>query len=357
MKRFLITAVTFLCLTGMSFADSMNVGIIQGLWFSQDNYFVGDTIRIYTAVQNNSGADVEGIVEFFDNNVAIGSKNFSTLDKRIVEIWNDTVATKGKHQFSVRITELLKNKPGEAKEPISPRVIKSENIITVDIDTDKDGIGNKEDLDDDNDGFSDIDEKKAGTDLLDKTSAPKESEKKIESTPSSESSENLLDSILGILKGENEKKSNEPKPDDKPEELRALKDDKLVDKEPVVPESEVIKNLEEKYPFVQKVTKPVNNFQNLVVPSIIKEQERAQTKRTAADVTINPQDDGIDPLPPVKQKNEFGFWLWTIYGWILSLGQWLFSSLIGIMIVIFGGIYLLLKIIFKIFGSRTRIIS
>ena len=59
-------------------------------------------------MQNNSGNDVSGNIEFFDKGQSLGIKTFSALDNRIIESWMDTVAVSGEHEFSVRITQLIK---------------------------------------------------------------------------------------------------------------------------------------------------------------------------------------------------------------------------------------------------------
>jgi len=154
------------------FAQSSNIGIVTGIWFSEDVFFSGDPIRIYTAVQNNSGEDIEGDVEFFDNDISIGKKDFTAPNSRVVEVWLDTTVTKGKHNYSVTFTEAQINKSGEVPKTITPRSIKSSDTIIVDNDSDGDNIGDTEDLDDDNDGFSDIEEITKGSDPLDKNSIP-----------------------------------------------------------------------------------------------------------------------------------------------------------------------------------------
>lgn len=123
---------------------------------------------------------------------------------------------------------------------------------------------------------------------------------------------------------------------------------------PLPPE---IINLQEQYPFLEKVTKPINELQNKVVPVLEKEKTFAAGKKVEYDVTINPADDGVSPLPPIKEKNELKYWMFTIYGWALWLGIWLFTTAIGISILIIFSLYLLIKILIRLFRPRNRIIS
>lgn len=152
-------------------AQSVNTGLIEGIWFSKDIYTVGETIRIYTAVQNNSGSEVSGEVHFFDNGETISVEPFTVLDDRITEVWTDTEAVEGEHTFTVSVEELKKSGT-QGSEEFTPKKRVSRGTVQVILDTDGDGIANEDDKDDDNDGFSDSVEKKQGSDPLDKTSIP-----------------------------------------------------------------------------------------------------------------------------------------------------------------------------------------
>ena len=77
-----------------------NTGIIQGLWFSEENFFDGDTVRVYTALQNNSGEEVYGVVEFYRNDLLLGEKKFTARNNSITELWIDTVMYSGAHNYS-----------------------------------------------------------------------------------------------------------------------------------------------------------------------------------------------------------------------------------------------------------------
>lgn len=320
----------------VSFAQSSNIGIIKGIWFSEDIFFAQDTIRIYTAIQNNSGDDIQGTVEFFDNDISIGTKNFTALDNRLAEIWIDTVVSEGKHDYSVTITEAAINRPGEAAEPITPRVIKSDDTIIVDVDTDGDNIGDKVDTDDDNDGFSDSEEKLEGTDPLNINSTPEpvheDDEIEVDDT-------SFLNQILDII-------SDSSDSGDMDDENVSLEND-----EKIYP-PEFIQNIEKSYPVITQITQPINNAQNNIIPKIKKEKIRISELRDRADILKTKEPTIEGEVPVYKEQTEFTYWMYTIYQYILSAASWVFSCLLCMIVLMFVIIHILLKLVFRIFRNR-----
>lgn len=346
MKKILLLLIFTFTIPILVSAQSSNIGIIKGIWFSEDIFFAGDPIRIYTAIQNNSGEDIEGSVEFFDNDISIGKKNFTALDRRVSELWIDTIVSEGKHDYSVAITEAVINRPGEAAEPITPRVIESDETITADIDTDGDRIGNSDDPDDDNDGFTDIEEKKEGTDPLSKEDKPTIIEPVTE-----KEKDNFLNDIVNVLKGDSEKKEKTSNSD--------IAND-IDEPEIIIPP--VIQKLETSYPVISKVTQPLNTIQNIVVPSAEKERIRVVRKIKPAPIENKAPADGINTdIDALAEYNHgltgWQYWLWSIYSWILLGIKWIFSCLICMILLIFFGIHLILRLLFKLFRRKNRIIS
>lgn len=148
-----------------SFANASNAGIVRGLWYDQETFFAGETVRVYVAVRNNTGADLSGTVEFFVNGNKIERNNIAALDGRIIESWADWTPDYGTSSISATLsrTELSSTASGtKAVEVVSAL---AEDVVFIDYDTDKDGLGNLVDKDD-GDGITDQDEKNAGTDPL-----------------------------------------------------------------------------------------------------------------------------------------------------------------------------------------------
>lgn len=291
----IILSLSLLVIPFVSFAETANVGIIQGIWFSQDTYFVGDTIRIYTAVQNNTGGDIEGEVDFFNNDEWLGTKKFTSLDGRITEVWMDSVATLGEHQFSVRIVELLRSSPGEEAENVTPRVIESENIIIVEHrpipETGDDEAKEQEDFEEIPSWFA-----------------------------------KFLENFFGT-------KADQGVSDDDSLESLAVK------------EPQKVRELGEQYPIVQKIIQPMNNFQNTVVTRTQNEQTRIQEKRSAPSEATGTDSENT----PVQQPS----WWFILYEGILFGIEWIFSQFVAVLLLTFFGIYLILKALFKIFGRRS----
>ncbi len=170
LKLFCSVFVLWLFLSGQLVSaqdDTHNAGFVSGVWYSQTPFFKGDQIRIYSAIQNQSGFDIIGQVQFYDGDSVIGQADFSVINGRLVEEWVDWQATEGEHSISAKITEAKKSEVGQEPETITLRFVSSKaDVQYADVDTDKDRIGDKEDEDDDNDGLSDQEEIALGTNLI-----------------------------------------------------------------------------------------------------------------------------------------------------------------------------------------------
>lgn len=146
---------------------ALNAGFVDGIWYSKTPFFDGDEVRIYAVIQNQSGFDISGEVEFFSDDKLLSKSDFSAVNGRLIEKWADWKVIYGEHTISVKISNVEKSEIGQ--DPVSVGLI--ENIFIsekhiIDIDTDKDGIGNKDDFDDDGDGISDMEEIKTGANPL-----------------------------------------------------------------------------------------------------------------------------------------------------------------------------------------------
>lgn len=165
--KLLFFALLFLPVSFVS-AQELNAGFVQGLWYSKVPFFAGETVRIYTAIQNNSGFDITGTVTFLDNGESVGESVFSAVNGRIVEVWTDWEVTQGNHSVGANIKEALKVEVGKEPESISlGNALLGESQVFADEDTDKDNVGNLQDADDDNDLVPDETEEALGTNPLD----------------------------------------------------------------------------------------------------------------------------------------------------------------------------------------------
>jgi hypothetical protein len=146
---------------------NVNAGFVSGIWYSKDPFFAGEDVRIYTAIQNQSGFDITGKIQFFDNDEMISENSFSSISGQLIQEWTDWKVTEGDHEIYVKLSDTKKSEAGSEPEKIEI-IFPSSSVDKkfADIDTDGDGIGNKDDEDDDNDNLSDEKEKEIGTDPL-----------------------------------------------------------------------------------------------------------------------------------------------------------------------------------------------
>lgn len=164
----LFTALIFFfsALTAQAKEDA-NAGFVNGLWFSRYPFFAGDTVRLYAALQNNSGFDIKGAATFFDKNEKIGETDFSVVNGRLLEVWTDWQVAEGNHAISVAITEAFKAEVGKNPESIVLAFASfSQEPLMVGKDTDGDRVEDSKDTDDDNDGLLDSEEKQYKTNPL-----------------------------------------------------------------------------------------------------------------------------------------------------------------------------------------------
>ena len=166
MQKWLIIFILLCTPLEFSAAQEFNAGIVKGLWYDQELFFADEPIRMYVAVRNNTGADLKGAVEFFVNGERIERNFIDALNGRIVESWADWTPKYGTSTVSASLSRTEITSTASGTKSVTLRSTIAEDMIFVDLDTDKDDIGNAEDTDDDGDGVSDTEELEKGTDPL-----------------------------------------------------------------------------------------------------------------------------------------------------------------------------------------------
>jgi len=164
-----VLLLLFLCFFLTPFhvhAEDLNAGFVQGLWYSTPTVFAQKPVRIYVALRNNTDHDLTGTVRFTDNETRIGTSYVSALPGRLVEGWVDWVPVYGEHKIVATLTDVKLHIIGESAQNADAVSTLAEDTLTIDYDTDGDGIGNAIDTDDDNDTISDVDEIAQNTDPL-----------------------------------------------------------------------------------------------------------------------------------------------------------------------------------------------
>ncbi len=147
-----------------------NAGFVsQNIWYSKKNFFAGDSVIIHAVITSDGEYNFLGTVKFYDNKKLLGSTDFSIKKGVYVEDakikW---VSTFGDHNINALISNSRIFVNGKYISIVVSNNKSIANKSFVDMDTDGDKIGNREDLDDDGDGISDKEELKNGTDPLKK---------------------------------------------------------------------------------------------------------------------------------------------------------------------------------------------
>lgn len=167
-KFFSLFVASFIFVTPVSAETISNVGFAPGnIWYSQEPFFAGEKIRVYTVLYNASDKDIKGDVVFYDNNTVIDRSAFSIAKGRVQDIWTDWTPAEGNHNVRAELENTRVTLPGGGESTITlANAITGESTRVVELDTDGDNIPNSQDPDDDNDGISDTSEIAAGTDPL-----------------------------------------------------------------------------------------------------------------------------------------------------------------------------------------------
>lgn len=126
--------------------------------FSKERIFAGDTVKIYARVFNIGDSDVFGFVVFSNNDKEMAEPQpISVKPNTYDDVFIDWKATDGENNIGAKI---VGNNPPDDNPENNSTVKKS---VFVDFDTDKDGIGDKNDTDIDNDELTNEEEKEKGT--------------------------------------------------------------------------------------------------------------------------------------------------------------------------------------------------
>ena len=305
MKKFFLIPIIFILIIFLLpvfvFAQGdINAGFVSGLWYSKEPFFAGENIRIYGAIRNHSGYDIDGTLRFFDREQIIGEKKFSAINGELIQEWIDWKVTEGEHEISVKIIDAQRSEPGSGFVSVSLNPTTSDvSKVIADLDTDRDGVGNTKDSDDDNDGILDSVEIENGSDPLDpEDPGDIKAEGELEED---EAPEGFVDDVLEKAKDANEKINEATSPTlEKAKKFFEEKEENLL----IKIEDEKKKELSDE----EKVGGALSQF--------------------------------AEKLPPVFR---------LIYLWFLRLFIWIFSAWWKVLIVVLEVMFLLKKVYNKFF--------
>lgn len=148
-----------------------NIGLVENnIWYSSYPFLEGEKIKIFSLVFNSGRDDFQGRVEFYDNTNSIGVTDFmvprGSSAQEVSVVWTPNA---GDHTITAEIIDAFLVKTPGAPEKVDIKQKRTgQSTISVDFDTDSDGVGNMSDADDDNDGRSDQAEMEKGTNPLKK---------------------------------------------------------------------------------------------------------------------------------------------------------------------------------------------
>lgn len=143
--KILITLALALTFVAMPvYAETTDVGasgiIPSNIWYSKSDFKEGDTIRIYTAVFNNSPDKLVAMVEFYDKTTLLSKKEVTVAQDTLKDVSILWTVTAGDHSISAKIANsTFVNKQGKTntvvlddRETIVKDTFVSKDIPAVD---------------------------------------------------------------------------------------------------------------------------------------------------------------------------------------------------------------------------------
>lgn len=88
----------------VSAQSQSNIGFVkENIWYSKDPFVEGDKIKIYTLVFNPDARQFSGTINFFDDTMLLGKKDFKLAPQSSQVISIDWTATAGAHRIFAKI--------------------------------------------------------------------------------------------------------------------------------------------------------------------------------------------------------------------------------------------------------------
>jgi len=100
---FFISILSFLIFSSNVFASTSASFILDKIWYSQDSFVEGETVKIYTAVWNGNNSSLSAKVEFYDKNVILGTRDIVVPREELQEVSVSWKVTSGDHTISAKI--------------------------------------------------------------------------------------------------------------------------------------------------------------------------------------------------------------------------------------------------------------
>ncbi len=99
----------------------LNAGFVNTLWYSSNDFILGEKVRIYSAIQNQSPFDLVGEIKLFDNDKEVQKNSLSIAEGTLVHNWFDLTITTGTHKIYEVFTNTKISKVESGVEPVPIR--------------------------------------------------------------------------------------------------------------------------------------------------------------------------------------------------------------------------------------------
>jgi hypothetical protein len=142
----------------ISLNAAQNAGLVQGIWYEREPVFADEEVRVFVAIQNNTGSELTGTVQFRVDDELIGEQTVTAQTGRLIEAAASWTPTYGTSTVTATLLETNLADENASSTPVSVAVAAATATRFVDRDTDGDGTGDQTDTDDDNDGILDEDD-------------------------------------------------------------------------------------------------------------------------------------------------------------------------------------------------------
>ncbi len=110
MKKILFSAAIlifgFSSFTAFASNIKINASILPSVWYSSANVFAGDSIKIFSAVQNHSDLSFNGQAVLYIDDVQNSKTSFVSKPDNLLEINFPWKSIKGKHTIQIKIIEI-----------------------------------------------------------------------------------------------------------------------------------------------------------------------------------------------------------------------------------------------------------
>ncbi|MBI5134128.1 MAG: hypothetical protein HZA81_01965 [Candidatus Taylorbacteria bacterium] len=127
-----VAALALVSLCPLSLLGATGVGFVKSpLWFSKSSFAEGETVKIFTALQNSSDSDLRGRMVFYSDGKEIGSSSFSILSGNSEVIWSKFSAEAGSHRFSAKIVGGTLEGDDGSTEPVAESATEAIEIAVL----------------------------------------------------------------------------------------------------------------------------------------------------------------------------------------------------------------------------------